>query len=65
LKIIFLNKTILFYKKYQIDNFYKINNHSLNIYTDYLQVSYGRATATDLSCMVDGSVSRDQITHLL
>ncbi len=37
----------------------------LDIYTDYLQVTFGPATATNLSRMVDGSISHDQITRML
>lgn len=37
----------------------------LDIYTDYLQVSFGQATATGLSSMVGGAVSHDQITRFL
>ena len=37
----------------------------LDLYTDYLQVSMGLATATGLSNLVDNAVSHDQITRLL
>ncbi len=37
----------------------------LDLYTDYLQVTFRMATATGLSEMVDGAVSHDKITRLL
>jgi len=37
----------------------------LDLYTDYLLSSFGQATATGLSRMVDGAVSHDQITRML
>ena len=37
----------------------------LDIYTDYLHVTFRAATATGLSNMVDGAVSHDQITRAL
>lgn len=37
----------------------------LDLYTDYLQVCFGKATATSLSNMLDGSLSHDVITDLL
>ncbi len=36
-----------------------------DLYTDYLQVSLGLATATGLSNIVDNAVSHDQITRML
>ena len=36
-----------------------------DLYTDYLQVSFGLATATGLSKIVDNDVSHDQITRML
>ena len=36
-----------------------------NLYTDYLQVSLGLATATGLSNITDNAVSHDQITRML
>ena len=36
-----------------------------DLYTDYLQVSLGLATATGLSKIVDNAVSHDQITRML
>ena len=36
-----------------------------DLYTDYLQVSLGQATATGLSKIVDNAVSHDQITRML
>ena len=37
----------------------------LDLYTDYLLSTFGAATATGLSAMVDGDVSHDQITRFL
>jgi len=37
----------------------------LDLYTDYLQVSLGLATATGLSNLVDNQVSHDQVTRML
>ncbi|MDO8448569.1 MAG: hypothetical protein Q7T10_07155 [Rhodoferax sp.] len=37
----------------------------LDLYTDYLLSTFGAATATGLSAMVEGDVSHDQITRLL
>jgi hypothetical protein len=37
----------------------------LDLYTDYLQVTFRMATATGMSEMLDGSVSHDKITRLL
>ena len=37
----------------------------LDLYTDYLLSTFGSATATGLSAMVDGEVSHDQITRFL
>ena len=34
----------------------------LDLYTDYLLSTFGAATATGLSAMLDGDVSHDQIT---
>ena len=39
-------------------------NH-LDLYTDYLAVSFGQASATGLSALVDGTVSHDSITRFL
>lgn len=36
-----------------------------DLYTDYLQVSFGQVTATGLSNAVDGVISHDQITRML
>ena len=35
----------------------------LDLYTDYLLSSFGAATATGLSQMVDGAVSHDKVTR--
>jgi len=37
----------------------------MDLYTDYLLSTFGAATATGLSAMVEGDVSHDQITRLL
>ena len=37
----------------------------LDLYTDYLHVTFRDATATGLSRMVDGAVSHDQISRML
>jgi hypothetical protein len=37
----------------------------LDLYTDYLHVSLGLATATGLSSLVDNKVSHDQVTRML
>jgi hypothetical protein len=37
----------------------------LDLYTDYLQVTLGLATATGLSRLVDNQVSHDQVTRML
>jgi len=38
---------------------------NLDLYTDYLLSTFGAATATGLSDMIDGEVSHDQITRFL
>lgn len=38
---------------------------TLDLYTDYLLSTFGAATATGLSAMVEGEVSHDKITRLL
>ncbi|MCP4049765.1 MAG: transposase [bacterium] len=37
----------------------------LDIYTDYLHASFGLATATGLSRLLDGAISHDQVTRML
>ncbi|TAK61131.1 MAG: IS701 family transposase, partial [Methylobacter sp.] len=37
----------------------------LELYTDYLISTFGAATATGLSSMVDGDVSHDRVTRFL
>jgi hypothetical protein len=37
----------------------------LDLYTDYLLSTFGAATATGLSAMVEGDVSHDSITALV
>lgn len=36
-----------------------------DLYTDYLQISLGSATAIGLSKIVDNEVSHDQVTRML
>ncbi len=38
---------------------------NLDLYTDYLLSTFGSATATGLSAMVEGEVSHDRITRFL
>ena len=40
-------------------------NNTFDLYTDYLQISLGLATATGLSRLMDNSVSHDQVTRML
>jgi hypothetical protein len=42
-----------------------MNTKYLDIYTDYLAVTFGRATATGLSDMLDGSITHDKLTRFL
>jgi hypothetical protein len=42
-----------------------MNKEYLELYTDYLLSTFGHATATGLSTLVDGQVSHDQITRFL
>ena len=42
-----------------------MNKEYLELYTDYLLSTFGYATATGLSQMVEGQVSHDQITRFL
>jgi hypothetical protein len=42
-----------------------MNKEYLELYTDYLLSTFGRATATGLSQMVDGQVVHDKITRFL
>jgi hypothetical protein len=37
-----------------------MNTEYLDLYTDYLAVTFGYATATGLSDMLDGSISHDK-----
>lgn len=41
-----------------------MNLQLLDLYTDYLLSSFGAATATGLSRIVDGAISHDQITRM-
>ena len=42
-----------------------MTNSLLDIYTDYLSVSFGAATATGLSGLLDGAISHDAVTRFL
>lgn len=42
-----------------------MNKDYLELYTDYLLSTFGQATATGLSALVNGEVSHDQITRFL
>ena len=42
-----------------------MKNTELDLYTDYLLSSFGSATATGLSEMVQGAVSHDKVTRFL
>ncbi len=42
-----------------------MNKENLELYTDYLLSTFGYATATGLSAMVNGQVSHDQVTRFL
>lgn len=42
-----------------------MNQKQLDLYTDYLSVTFGYATATGLSRMLDGNVSHDAISRFL
>lgn len=42
-----------------------MNQNHLDLYTDYLCVTFGKATATGLAAILDGDVSHDAITRFL
>jgi hypothetical protein len=42
-----------------------MKNTELDLYTDYLLSSFGSATATGLSEMLQGAVSHDKVTRFL
>ncbi len=42
-----------------------MNNEQLDLYTDYLMVTFGYATSTGLSALLDGSISHDTFTRFL
>ena len=42
-----------------------MNKEHLELYTDYLLSTFGKTTATDLSALVNGQVSHDQVTRFL
>ena len=43
----------------------RMKKAELDLYTDYLLSTFGAATATGLSAMVDGEIGHDQVTRLL
>ena len=43
----------------------RVKGTEVDLYTDYLLISFGQTTATGLSSLVDGRVSHDKITRLL
>jgi len=42
-----------------------MNQTHLDLYTDYLSVTFGYATATGLSQMLDGRISHDTVSRFL
>lgn len=44
---------------------FQMTNSCLDLYTDYLSVSFGAATATGLSRMLNGDISHDAVTRFL
>jgi len=42
-----------------------MNQKILDLYSDYLLISFGQTTATGLSKLMDGEVSHDQVTRML
>ena len=42
-----------------------MDNHLLELYSDYLLSSFGATTATGLSALVEGAISHDQVTRFL
>ncbi len=42
-----------------------MNQKLFDLYADYLLCSFGQTSATNLSSLVDGDVSHDQVTRLL
>lgn len=42
-----------------------MNEEHLDLYTDYLMVTFGNSTATGLSSLLDGTISHDAFTRLL
>ena len=42
-----------------------MKQNTLDLYTDYLNVTFGYATATGLSQLLDGDLSHDQVTRAL
>lgn len=43
----------------------EIMNEKMDLYTDYLHTTFGKATATGLSDLLNGALSHDQITRML
>ncbi len=50
--------------KQKFDTIFQMNK-LLDLYTDYLQVTFGQASATGLSNLLDSAVSHDKFTRLL
>ena len=42
-----------------------MNKELLDLYTDYLLISFGQTTATGLSKLMDGAISHDQVSRML
>jgi len=42
-----------------------MKQNTLDLYTDYLSVSFGYATAIGLSKLLDGDLNHDQVTRAL
>ena len=42
-----------------------MNKEHLELYTDYLLSTFGKATATGLSALVNGQVGHDKVTRFL
>ncbi len=42
-----------------------MNDHLLDLYSDYLISSFGATTATGLSALLEGDISHDQVTRFL
>jgi len=49
----------------KIPYIYGMKQNTLDLYTDYLSVSFGYATAIGLSKLLDGDLNHDQVTRAL